>query len=128
MITTIFILIGAVILQIISTILGAFSVIIPEAVENAFTWAFSSIGYLSGIFPVADLIYGFLVLLSIWSFVYLIRIFLWLISFIPGVGHHELPSLHYRAGEDSAGGIKNIRKQLNFRNKNKGRFINHQDY
>jgi len=113
MITSIFILIGSVILNIISILLGAFSYIIPSQITDAITYLFSTIHILDGVFPVDTLLLASTTILTVWGFIYLARIFLWFIAFIPGVGHHELPGIHkYDAGQDVGGGIKNIRRQL----------------
>lgn len=70
--------------------LATLNAVIPH-VETALAWLFSGVHYFDGVFPVTDLFTAFYALIVFWGLIYFAKIILWLIGFIPGVGHHDLP-------------------------------------
>lgn len=120
MIPDIFIIIATVILQLVYWFFLGLDFVMPEQFTTAIEWLFQSVHTVDGIFPVSTLLSATIVLLIFFSLFYTLKIILWLISFIPGVGHKDLPKISERNNIDLTPSGHN---QVNLRNRfhSKGR-------
>lgn len=78
-------------INIFALLISALSVSVPTEINTAFAFVFSYVNLFSGIFPVGDLMLALSFLLVVWVAIYAIKIFLWLLSFIPWFNQRSLP-------------------------------------
>lgn len=124
MIIAIIIIFITLILHIILAILGIITFVLPFQIATAIQWLFSSVGILNGWFPVQTLMKAMAFLITFFLFFYGIKIVFWIISFIPGIGHKDLPKMSQTDVLDLREQPAQNRNVLNFRrwkSGNKGR-------
>lgn len=93
MIPAILYFVAAVLIEIYSGIAQSLIFVMPSQFQTALAYFFNATTIMSPIFPIQDLMAVLIVLLSAWGVKIGIKIILWLIGFIPGIGHKDLPQI-----------------------------------
>lgn len=93
MIGSIIYLIGGSIINIYTWLASSLVLIMPDQFQTALSYFFGTVNVISPIFPVATLMSCLLVILSAWLVKIGLKIVLWFLSWIPGIGHHDLPKI-----------------------------------
>jgi len=88
MITTAIAFILWVIISVITAILGFVAFVVPNEVGDAIVWLTQKALMLQGIFPVEDLMYAFLFLLTLVIAKWILKLIIFVINLIPGVNIH----------------------------------------
>lgn len=88
MISTIFAYIAYVLIKIIAGILGFVAVIAPPQIGLAIIWLTQKALLLQGIFPISDLLYAVLFLLTLVIAKWIIKLIIFTLNLIPGVKIH----------------------------------------
>jgi len=83
MITDIIIGIFIAILALVNTILSAINYILPTQITDAITYFFGYFGYLRGVLPIADLLLALISVMTVWGFVYFVKILFMVLNSIP---------------------------------------------
>jgi len=92
MITAVFFLVASLIVNLVAGLFNRFPIYLPNGIVAGFQYFFNAFASMQSLFPVADafIVLGFL--LSVYWRVYLFRIIVWGISFLPFVnGSVDLP-------------------------------------
>jgi len=72
-------------------VLNGLNLLIPDGITESFTFVFGTAKYLIPIFPIADLMICVVFVLTAWSLIYTFKIVMWIIGYIPWIGHRDLP-------------------------------------
>ena len=108
-----FIIIGSAFITVIYSVFGVINLAIPNGISNAVT---TFVGYLymfEGVFPVSSLITSMVFISTVYFFLYVVKIGLWVFAFIPFIGkNNPLPTQNARM--DSSGHVSRF---INFKKK-----------
>ena len=102
-----FIIIGSAFITVIYGLFDIFNLAIPNAITDGVT---TFVGYLymfEGVFPVSSLITSMVFISTVYFFLYVVKIGLWVFAFIPFIGkNNPLPTQNARM--DSGGRVSRI--------------------
>lgn len=91
MISDILLRIAGFIIAIISAVFSSITYVMPTQINDGFVTLAGYAGRWASIFPVDQIFLAIGSLLSLWAFLYTLRLFIWMIRFIPGNKHIEPP-------------------------------------
>jgi len=116
MITALLILFAVLIMNIFYAVLSGFNLLVPIGVQESFAYVFGTAKYLIPIFPIADLMIVLSFVLVAWSFIYGFKIVMWITSYIPWLGHRDLPGQNDHGDKNfkTYDGTKSIRAKGNY--------------
>lgn len=116
MITSLFVFFAVLIMTIFHSILSVINLALPSGIETSLTYVFGTLRYMIPIFPVADLMICIVFVLSAWSLIYGFKIVMWITSYIPWLGHRDLPGQNDSGDKEHAtyDGTKSIRSKGNY--------------
>lgn len=83
--------IGGTILNLFAFLFGIVQFVLPAEIENAIIYVFDKLNYFRGFVPITDLLNALSILITFFTFWYLIKIFLWLFSLLPWIGKTTEP-------------------------------------
>jgi len=91
MIIALFLIIAGFVIQVFSLLTNILGFLVPSQIQYYVTWALGYVNIFSGIFPVSDLLSAIFTIMTAWVTIYGVKLILWIIGFIPTIGHKELP-------------------------------------
>ena len=83
------------ILGILSALLTGLNFAIPADISNSIEMLIAYTGYFSGIFPIDTLFQAFGIILNAWDLMYLVKLIIWILGFIPTIGHNRFPATNH---------------------------------
>lgn len=84
------------ILVVLHSVFSVFSFVIPDGIENSFTYIFDKLNYFRGIVDIPSLIQTFIFLLSFFFFFFSFKVILWIWALTPWIGKYApMPKIDF---------------------------------
>jgi len=83
MITAVFFLVASLIVNLIAGLFNRFPIVLPSGIVAGFQYFFNAFANMSSVFPVSDAFIVMLFLLAVYWRVYLFRVIVWGVGFLP---------------------------------------------
>jgi len=85
----------AIIIYFFTTVMSTITWVLPEQMTESMTWFFAQFSYLQGIFPISTLFEVISSVLTVWGFMYSLKIFFrFIFPIIPIIGRETTTSVH----------------------------------